>query len=218
MPVLAESFPKIREEIETIAENLLSGGMDPRRVLKASLVGRGSENAAEASRLEITPQSLSFALGQVAKPLIEILSDSLRPLMEGLTWGKGYCPICGTMPGMALLQGEGGRRWLRCASCTHEWRFVRLVCPFCESGNHEDLEIYYVAGREYESIHVCHKCGRYVLTIDTRGLPEPIAMEVAPLALMHLDVIAQEKGFLPATVSEWNIVRDREIFSSPVHI
>jgi FdhE protein len=216
-PVMAESFPRISKEIEAIAKDLLSGGMDPRRVLKASLAGRSDENATEASRLKVTPQSLSFALGQVAKPLIEILSETLRPLTEGLSWGKGYCPICGTMPGMAFLQGEGGQRWLRCASCAHEWRFVRLVCPFCESGNYEDLEIYYVAGREYESVHVCHKCKRYVLTIDSRNLPEPIAMEVAPLALMHLDVIAQEKGLLPVAVSEWNIVRDREIFSSPVH-
>lgn len=218
MPVMEKSFPKIKEECEIIGNELFHGRLDPRAVLKASLAGSDGENLEVASRLMISPQTLAFALGQIAKPLVEKISCNLSPLVENLSWSKGYCPICGTMPELAFLQGEGGQRWLRCASCSYEWRFTLLVCPFCESENHEDFEIYFVAGREYENVDVCHKCKRYVPTINLRKWPRPIAREVAAMALMHLDVIAQEKGFLPAALCAWNIVRDRDVFSTPVHI
>ncbi len=217
MPVMVGSFPKIGKELEIIQRSLSQGSLDPRALLKAYVMGNEGRNTAVASRLEVNPQTLAFAVGQVAKPLIERIASHLSPLVEGLFWGKGYCPLCGTMPELAFLQGEG-QRWLRCASCSHEWRFTLLICPFCESENHDDFEIYFVAGREYENVDVCHKCRRYVPTIDQRKWPKPIAREVAAIALMHLDVIAQEKGFLPAAVCAWNIVRDRDTFSMPVRI
>jgi FdhE protein len=218
MPIVAASFPKIRAEVEAIGDALSQGLLDPRAILKASLAGCDHNSAEQLSRLEVTPQTLAFTLGQIAKPLIEKLAESLVVHIENLTWNKGYCPICGTMPELAFLQGDGGQRWLRCASCAFEWRFTRLACPFCESSNQEDIEIYFVVGREHESVEVCHKCKRYVLTIDCRNWPRPIAREVAALALTHLDVIAQEKGFLPAAVCAWNVVRDTDISSTPVKI
>jgi FdhE protein len=218
MPIMAASFPRIKEECEIIFSELLNGRIDPRVSLQASLTSIGSGSGARGSRLSISPQVLAFALGQIAKPLVEKISGNLSRLVEDLSWSKGYCPICGTMPELAFLQGEGGQRWLRCGSCSHEWRFSLLVCPFCESENHEDFEIFYVADRDYEMVDVCHKCKRYVPTIDLRKRPGPISREVATMALMPLDVIAQEKGFLPAADSAWNIVRDRDVFSTPVRI
>ena len=212
MPVMENSYPKIREELQIIGNDLLEGRLNPRSTLKALLAGCADENAA-ADRLNVSPQTLTFALGQLAKPVIEKLSYDLRPLVENLSWTKGYCPICGTMPELAFLQEEGGQRWLRCASCSHEWRFTRLVCPFCESDSHESFETYYVEGREHESVEVCLKCKRYVPTIDFRNRPKPIAREVAAMALLHLDLIAQKKDFLPVAVCAWNIVGDSGAFS-----
>ncbi len=155
----------------------------------------------------VTPRALSFALGQVARPLVERLSEGMSPLIESLNWVKGYCPICGTMPEFAFLRGDGGQRWLRCASCGHEWRFTRLICPFCESDNQEDFEIYFVEDRAHEKIEVCLGCKRYVLTVDSRDRSgTEIAHEVAAVGLMHLDVIAQRKGFHPVAVCLWNTV------------
>lgn len=218
MPIITHSFPKISVDCRIIRDGLFHGILDPRVVLKASLMGSDVQGAATEPWYGASPQALSFTLGQIAKPLIEKISCNLGPLVNGLSWIKGYCPICGTMPELAFLQGEGGQRWLRCASCSHEWRFTLLTCPFCESENQEDFEIYYVAGREYETVDVCHKCKRYVLTIDLRKLTKPIAREIAAMALMHLDVIAQEKGFLPAALCAWNIVRERDVCSTPVHL
>ncbi len=218
LPVMAVGFPKIKAEIESVENGLFQGFLDPRPILKASLEGRHHDNAELISRLGVSAQSLVFILGQLAKPFIEKLAGTLTAQIEGLSWSKGYCPICGSMPELAFLQGEGGQRWLKCATCAFEWRYVRLTCPFCESSSHEDVEVYFVVGQEYESVEVCHKCMRYVPTIDCRNWPRPLAREVAAMALMHLDVIAQEKGFLPAAVCAWNLVQDRDIHSTPIHL
>lgn len=218
MPIMAASFSGIKEECGIIGNALPRGLIEPRALLKASFTGSEDGVLSAASRLGVKPQTLIFTLGQIAKPMIERISVHLISLVEGLAWGKGYCPICGTMPELAFVQGEGGQRWLRCASCSYEWQFTVLTCPFCENKTHEDFEIYYVAGREYEALSVCGKCARYVPTLDMRKRPRAIAREIAAMALMHLDVIAQEKGFLPAAVCAWNVLRDRDVFSVPVRV
>ena len=120
MPIMAVSFPKIREEVEAIGDALTQGLLDPRAILKASLAGSDHNSAEQISGLAVTPQTLAFTLGQIAKPLIEKMAESLVGHIQDLTWSKGYCPICGTMPELAFLQGDGGQRWLRCGSCAFE--------------------------------------------------------------------------------------------------
>lgn len=218
IPVMAKSFPKIREDCEIIGNMLFRSYLDPRAVMKAFLAGGEGEDWLLEYFAGIDPRTLSFALCQIAKPLIENISRNLSPLVNDLFWGKGYCPICGSMPELAFMQDDGEKRWLRCAACSHEWRFTLVMCPSCENENQEDFEIYYMAEREYESVDVCHKCRRYLPTIDMRKRPKPIAREVAALALIHLDAIARQNGFFPADGCGWNIVNERDIFSTPVHI
>ena len=42
--------------------------------------------------------------------------------------------------------------------------------------------------------------------IDLRNLANEVVLEVAGFGLMHLDAIAQEKGFFPMSGSRWNLV------------
>ena len=118
------------------------------------------------------------------------------------------------MPELAYLKGEEGQRWLRCSFCGNDWRYVRLACPFCENEEQESLLIYYIAGREQERVEACRKCGRYVVSIDLRGRLDEAVLEVAALGMVHLDVIRQQKGLLPAAVCAWNIVSGDDITAS----
>ena len=61
----------------------------------------------------------------------------------------------------------------------------------------DDFEIIFVEGREHERIEACHQCKKYIPGIDLRNLANEVVLEVAGFGLMHLDAIAQEKGFLP---------------------
>lgn len=152
----------------------------------------------------------------MAKPFVERKAGALAPLLASLNWHRGYCPLCGSMPELSFLKEAEGQRWQRCSLCGHAWRFSRLACPFCETDNHENLQLYYIAGREHERVEICNSCGRYVLGLDLRGRIDETVLEVAPLGLTRLDLLAQEKGLLPAALTAWNVVRNQDITSSEV--
>ena len=214
IPAMEKGFPKLKEELQVIGRALVKGQLDPQDYLKAAAVGRSEVTQAVAEKLGIDTRSLGFILGQILKPLVENRTEALRTLIAELRWQKGYCPICGSMPELAYLKGEEGQRWLRCSFCGNDWRYRRLACPFCENEEQESLLIYYIAGREQERVEACQKCGRYVVNLDLRGRLDEAVLDVAALGMVHLDVISQQKGLLPAAVCAWNIVSGEDISSS----
>ena len=216
IPAMGKGFPKIRHELDTISLALVDGRIDPESLVQGMLTGQDEEITGVASDLEIRPETLRFTLGQVLKPLVEKRSESLEPLVSNLRWRKGYCPICGSMPELGFLKGDGGQKWLKCSLCAHEWRFMRTMCPFCESDDHQKMEFYFVTDREHERVELCHGCNRYLLNVDLRPQAEEVVLEVAAIGLVHLDVLAQEKGFLPMAVSAWNLVVRGDISSITV--
>lgn len=216
LSALERGFPALVKGIPAIREGLADGRLSPDR-LHGLLEGWSTEGLDQAaSSLSISPEALRFVLGQVMKPLVEKKAEALAPLVNGLRWHRGYCPLCGSMPELSFLKGEEGQRWLRCSLCGHAWRFTRLACPFCETQSHTSLQTYYIAGREQERVEICEECGRYVACLDLRGRFDEALLEVAALGLVHLDLLAQEKGHLPAALCAWNIVRSQDITSAEV--
>ena len=218
IPAMEHGFPKLKEELGAIRQALADGRLNPQRTLQAMANGLNDEAETTASRLGVSSQSIQFVLGQIMKPLVEKKAEALKPLIKDLKWHKGYCPVCGSMPELAFLKGEEGQRWLRCAFCGHDWRYVRLSCPFCENEDQQKLMTYYIAGREQERAEVCHKCGRYVVSIDLRGRLDEAVLDVAAIGLVHLDMLSQEKGHLPAAICAWNMVSSEDISSSLVDV
>jgi FdhE protein len=107
---------------------------------------------------------------------------------------------------MAFMAGDGGQRWLRCSLCAHHWRFSRTRCPVCANDDQDKLEFFFAEGRERERVDICRQCGKYVVSLDARGLDSPPVWEVAALGLVHLDWLAQEQGLTPAAWCAWNQV------------
>jgi len=60
------------------------------------------------------------------------------------------------------------------------------------------------AGRERERIHTCSTCGRYLLVLDMVDSGVACDVDLIPIRLVHLDAVAQAKGFAPLAVSAWN--------------
>jgi FdhE protein len=216
LAALERGFPRIRKDVLAIRMALSDGRLNPQRCHIAMAGGRNDELERIASDLSICAESLKFVLGQIVKPLVEKKAEGLVPLVKDLRWHRGYCPLCGSMPELSFLKGEEGQRWLRCSFCGHTWRFARLACPFCETENHNSLQTYYVVGREQERVEICEECRRYVVCLDLRGRFDEAVLEVAAIGLVHLDLLAQEKGHLPAALCAWNIVRSQDITSSEV--
>jgi FdhE protein len=198
---LIKVFPKIGGEVVRLREAFAAGEIDLKSCIGSLVEGREDRVIEVASYLGFQPIVLRFILGQMLKPFVEKRTESLRPLIENLPWHQGYCPICGAFPEISFLQGEGEQRWLKCSLCGYDWRFDRMACPCCGEIN-KGKEFICVDGCEHEWVELCPDCHRYIVGIDLRKQTE-ITADVAAIGMVHLDIFAQRRGFLPTAESAW---------------
>ena len=201
---LLKAFPSIRLEISRTQEAFERGSIDLKYCIGALVEGREEDIVMIANRLGFNPIVLKFILGQILKPFVEKRAEELQPLIKDVPWQRGYCPICGSFPELSFLQGDEGQRWLKCSLCGYDWRFDRMTCPYCEEKN-ENKELICVVGSEHKWLELCHECHRYIVGIDLRK-QGGIITDVAAIGMIHLDIIAQQKGFLPTAECAWNMV------------
>jgi FdhE protein len=213
IPVLSGAFPKIRPVLRKLKMALKKKQLDLKDCMKSMLNGRDEIITQTASRLETDPLNLKFILGQLFKPLLEKQAESLSSVIKNIAWKKGYCPVCGSLPALSCLKETEGQRWLICGLCSHEWRFMRTQCPCCETEDPKKSELCFVEDRAYERAEMCHHCNRYLVGVDLRKYPYEFIPEVAVAGMMYLDVLAQEKGFLPMADSAWTLVPHLDISS-----
>lgn len=209
LPAVGMGFPPLAAEAQALGqalENATDERLSAGPLMEAVLHGDEKALRASAVLAGVDPAALQFCLLQMAKPLLEKRAESLARALGDQAWPHGTCPICGSLPEMAFLHGEGGQRWLRCSLCAHHWRFMRTQCPVCGNQDQEKMEFFFVEGRERERVDCCRACGKYLVTLDAREMDVPPLWEVAALGLVHLDLLAQEKGLSPATWSAWNQV------------
>jgi FdhE protein len=204
-PALEKGFPRIKGQLALIKQAIESGEITPDVCI--SMMSQGCEESLEkaSSSLGIEPGILKFVFARLIKPFAEKRAESLVPLPDTLVWNKGYCPICGSWPELSFLEGKEGRRWLKCSFCGHEWNFVRIRCPFCETDRQDKMEMIFSKDRPFERAELCYECKKYVVSIDLRDRID-VVREVAALGMVYLDVLAQEKGFEPGAVCGWNVI------------
>jgi len=109
-------------------------------------------------------------------------------------WDQGYCPICGNLPGLSLLEDEG-KRSLFCSFCWHPWTAERIYCPFCNTKKNETLSYFYSNEEPEYRVDLCDHCKKYIKTVDARKTERIIYPPLEQISTLHLDMQAQEKGF-----------------------
>jgi FdhE protein len=147
-----------------------------------------------AGELEIDKKILAFITYNSMKPSLALCAKQLSSYLDqNITWGKGYCPICGSAPGLSMFEGEG-ERFLFCGFCWHKYPARRIYCPFCENMDSETLEYFYSEEEEEYRVDICQKCKKYIKTIDTRKTERMIYPPLEQVATLHLDIKAKETG------------------------
>ncbi len=202
---LSRAFPSIEAKSRRLREALDNGQADLGRCLRALAEYDGDETERIASRLAIPAPVLRFLLGQILKPFVEKRTEPLQALVSKLPWHKGYCPVCGSFPELTYLQGEGGQRWLRCSLCGYQWQFNRMLCPHCQAQG-QKKQLIYVEGRRYEYAETYADCRRYVVGLDLREFQGESITPASAIGLVHLDIMAQERGYSPMAVTAWNVI------------
>lgn len=214
LDALACSFPNLAGEISRLRGLMDEAPEAPAKWLELLIRGETGLYGDLAGELETEYDTVRFIIEQGLKPYCEACAVILAPHVEQMRWDRGYCPVCGAFPDATYLRkgkedyeylvAHGGQRWLHCSLCSHEWRLRRMVCPFCENEDADSLEYFQPAELEHERIYVCHKCRRYVTCIDVSQLVDVPPGDLLPFELLHMDLIAQQKGYIPMAWSMWN--------------
>lgn len=193
LPALKQGFPLAAEELE-IAVQALDRGLDAGHQARHMLAGAKDEVARTARFLFIRPEPLAFLMAQALTVLASARTRALEANILGLTWLKGYCPICGSWPHLGYTACQDGRRRLICSLCGHDWRFARDGCPYCGNEGQACLESFHLVGREHERAEACHACGNFLPLVQAHVLDD-FAPEAALLSLVPLGMLARGQGF-----------------------
>lgn len=197
-----EGLPKLKEDIDRISILIKEEKINPTDYFT---VTSDMKNKTIEEKLKTSPSNASFLMSLVSRVFLEARAKEAAAALGEFEWEKGYCPICGAFPSIALIEEEGGKRFLHCSTCGHKWRFTRIVCPYCENDAASGMDYFYVENKTQESAFVCDKCKKYLVTIYRAGNLFPRDMDVSAISLIHLDMIMQDKGYTPMASCPWNV-------------
>ena len=197
IPAIKAGFPHLGSQLDCLAQ-YLEHEPGKGRILAHAVLGQITDSVeAAANDLGIEPDVLIFVMQRLIKPFAEHWGQGMGACLSGALWTKGYCPICGSWPNLSFLEPPSGRRILRCSFCGHHWHFMLTVCQFCENSDSSKLEFIFSENHPSDGAALCLQCNRYILRKDLRECVHDIHPEVVALELSYLDVLAQERGFVP---------------------
>jgi len=193
--------PHMAEQVEKINKILNDDKIDLEKLFKRGAREREVEHI--AAELGLDTKVFSFLIQSSARPSIEAGMEQLRVELDSETWLRSHCPVCGSLPSLSLLKGEGGKRYSLCSHCGYQWRMDRLACPVCSNKEQESLKYFYGEGEEAYRIDLCDKCHHYIKTVDYRNLDESDPC-LDDLATLHLDLLASQKGYKRPVSNPWS--------------
>jgi FdhE protein len=203
---LKEGMPAVTEGIDRFCTLAQEGKIVLTDYFKTPEEGQASAVDKWGADLKLSPSNAAFLMSLAGRVILEQRRNEAVAALGAFDWEKGYCPICGDFPSIALIEEEGGTRFLHCSSCGQDWRFTRVCCPYCEKDSRQGMDYFYVENKTQESAFICDECKKYLVTLYRVGHILPRDMDVSAIALVHLDMIMQDKGYEPMTVCAWNVL------------
>ena len=202
--IALQSNDTLKDAAEKLLHALDAHKVDPALLMNAFMNETSDDVIQAAEMLDIAQQVLAFFLYHSIKPSLIVNTQHLSALLlDTGTQANGRCPICGHMPGIAMLEGQG-ERFVFCSFCWQKRRVQRLVCACCGSDAHPSLGYFYSEAEPEYRVDTCNQCRAYVKTIDARKLDRPLYPPLEQICTLHLDIKAEEMGFTnPAYRMYW---------------
>jgi FdhE protein len=203
IPAIIQGFPALQNELLVLQKGIDDGTI---RLADFYREQNGQEIAdGWAKTFAVRRVVIDFLLRTAEKPVLEKRRRAISEHLGASGWDKGYCPCCGAFPAVAVIHEKIPQRWLHCSGCGHDWRFSRVVCPYCSHESQQEMPYFFVEGKEQETAFVCTFCKRYLITVNHISDLETHDLDVLAMGMTHLDLLMQQKGFMPMTVSAWNV-------------
>jgi FdhE protein len=202
--VLLPSFPNFLAVVQATAPDpLVHAAEELSRKGSATWIGLLSEYWATGGKADENgvPRSdegrsalQEFLAHGFLQPYAEFIAQAMGEIVPEST--PYVCPKCDSLPLLGVLrpEGDGGKRFLRCAFCAYEWGFRRILCPGCGEEREDKLPVYVAEQFPHIRMECCDTCKYYLRTIDLtkNGNAMP---EVDDLAAIPLTLWAQEYGY-----------------------
>jgi FdhE protein len=201
---IADAFPKIKPDMLNLVNSIENGDTEWGEYVVSFIEGDEDNLGLLADQIRIQSSLLKFILFNLIKPFVEKRVENLKESIKEIPWFEGYCPICGAFPELSILQGKEGQRWLKCSFCGYDWRYDRMTCPFCGEKD-EHKEVLSIDGNDHKWVELCSLCNRYISNIDLRE-NKNMRADIAAIGMIHLDAIAQKKGFIPTADCSWKVI------------
>jgi len=199
-----EGMPQLAENMELISDLIRIGKINSVDFFQAPPEEENRTADSWAKDIKLSPSNVSFLMSLVSRVVLEMRAKEIAATLGEFAWEKGYCPICGSFPSIALIEEEGGKRFLHCSSCGHDWGFTRVICPYCENDASKGMDYFYIENKTQEAAFICDKCKKYLVTLYRAGRLFARDMDISAISLVHLDMIMQEKGYEPMAICAWN--------------
>jgi FdhE protein len=200
---ITQGFPNLTEDMKVILRRVTEGNFDCFSLFFTSDEDVNGQLVPRAEEFGISTDSFHFFLRVLNRFMLTKKARDMKMQLTAHPWTKGYCPLCGSFPHMAIL-GEKGQRLLQCADCGHAWPFSRLACPYCDHEDPQNTNIFFIDGQNENAAFTCDKCRRYLLTANRSACLGHPPADLIAIGLTHLDIILQEKGYSPMTECDWN--------------
>jgi FdhE protein len=191
-----------------LADELGLTDVDQADPLSLILVGieRDSDTMDALSQKLSVPTDTVAVLAQLSA--LPLLLNAARAMTReaGLSWQRGYCPVCGAWPSMVEHRGIQRERRLRCGCCGSDWVLPVLHCAFCDETDHKMLG--YLSsehGDPQVRVETCTTCRGYLKTITTLGTLPFTTLAEKDLTTVAFDLAARERGYARPTRPGWQV-------------
>lgn len=193
--IAGQANPNMAASVSALQKAVQASRLDPRSLFTALLREDDAFFDAAAQAIGADKQIMAFIAYSCVHPCAALCAEQLSIYLKtGDSWKEGYCPICGSLPGISTLEGEG-ERFLACSFCWHKWAAPRIGCPFCGNIDSRKLRYAYSEQEKEYRIDICDGCGKYIKTVDARKADRFLYLPLEQVTTLHLDIHAQEKGF-----------------------
>ncbi|MCX5845836.1 MAG: formate dehydrogenase accessory protein FdhE [Deltaproteobacteria bacterium] len=203
IPAMKRGFPNLLDDLERLEGIIKKENINIYDYFKSYPADGDTIVAGWASEFNINAAAVALLLRIIMRIILEKRSQLIE--WKWGNWEKGYCPVCGTFPSIAMIKEKIAERWLHCSQCGYEWKFSRVICPYCEDKAYKEMPFFFVEDKGNDCAFACDKCKRYLITLTRMSDLIVRDLDISAISLTHLDIIMQEKGFQPMAVCEWNV-------------
>jgi FdhE protein len=200
-----QGFPEYGIEMSVLSEEIENGRYEIDQLRASAKKARGYCTFSSETMRGVNPIVLELFSRFLWRLILCSKRRSCESIVNNIKWTKGYCPICGNYPQLAVL-GPREERMMYCSECGYQWSFFGSSCPYCGNEDQKSIRFLGIDGQGDGAAFICGHCNRYLITTVASAMCRQPNSDLLSLGFVHLDMILQGKKFLPMAECEWNVL------------